>query len=93
MGTPTILKITENERLFDNFDVFFYVVCRVGPFLMSWRPGNILKSFLEVVRFFWTDYGPVGMHGDPNRMHFHDFPYHPTLAPGLAVPIRIQCKM
>ena len=31
--------------------------------------GPRLKSFLE----FWTDSGPVGTHGDPNRMHFHDF--------------------
>ena len=46
--------------------------------------GNPLKSFLEVVRFFWTDYGPVGMHGDPNRMYFHDFPYHLRLAGGPA---------
>ena len=28
-------------------------------------PGSCLKSFLEAVRFFGTDYGPVGSHGDP----------------------------
>ena len=51
------------------FDAFLKFSAR---FWGSWRPGNLLKGFLEVVRFFCTDCGPVGMHGDPNRMYFHD---------------------
>ncbi len=42
-----------------------------GVFLYFWdrngikKPGRYLKSFLEVVRFILTEYGPVGSHEDP----------------------------
>ena len=50
------------------FDVFLPFSIVFGPFLTSWRPGKPLESSLEVVRLFWTEYEPVGTHGDPNRM-------------------------
>ena len=88
MGSPIILKITGKYCDFRRFLTIFGDCRRFclhfGPFLTSWRPGSLLKSFLEVVRFFWTDYGLVGMHGDPNRMYFHDFPYHLRSAGGPA---------
>ena len=46
-------------------------------FLRSWRPGNASKGFLEVIRFDSTEYEPVGRHGNPKRLHFHDFPDDP----------------
>ena len=48
--------------------------------MRSWRPGNASKSILEVIRFDSTEYEPVGTHGDPIRIRFHDFPDHPTSA-------------
>ena len=33
--------------------------------MASNRSGNSLKTFLEVVRFFVTKYGPIPTHGDP----------------------------
>ena len=35
--------------------------------------GRCLKSFLEVVRFFVTEYRVVGSHGDPIRDRNHGF--------------------
>ena len=33
-----------------------------------------------MIRFDSTEYEPVGTHGDPIRIRFHDFPDHPTSA-------------
>ena len=33
-----------------------------------------------MIRFDSTEYEPVGRHGDPIRIRFHDFPDHPTSA-------------
>ena len=41
--------------------------------MRSPRVGRGLKSFLEVVRFFVTEYRAVGSHGDPIRKQNYDF--------------------
>ena len=53
--------------------VFRYDFC---AFSMSRKPGNPSKGFLEVARFLWTEYEPVGARKDPNQTHLHHFPYH-----------------
>ena len=58
----------------------FVDFCGFGPFLASWRPGNASKGILKVIGFDSTEYEPVGRHGDPIRIHFHDFPDHPNSA-------------
>ncbi len=39
----------------------------LGLNMGSLRVGRCLKTFLEVVRFFVTEYRAVGSHGDPFR--------------------------
>ena len=42
------------------------MICvRFGLKMMSQRPGNGLKSFLEVICFNLTDHEPVRSHGEP----------------------------
>ena len=62
---------------FSRFLTFFV---RFGPFLTSWRPGNLLKSFLEVVRFSSTEYEPVASHPSAKCSIFYVFrpPFRPT---------------
>ena len=43
----------------------FCVVYVFGPCLALRRAGRYLKSFLEAVRFFLTEYEPISSHGDP----------------------------
>ena len=42
-----------------------------GSNMGSLGVGRCLKSFLEVVRFFVTEYQAVGSHGDPIRARNH----------------------